>query len=210
MTKRLPSRRKLTEAEHKKMGVIRRYLRAKRAQQNTEQGSWILLTQKLPIQNPPPPLSIHFSHPWPMDDEVVERQLVRNGEYGNPFGQEPNYLTARKIMWNKQAVRVFSYEFSIISAESMTLYTQGTPTMKKDTRPSHFFQPGESVGEKRVHAEIMFGERRAIYDAALVDGDTHEQAYLVALEKDVLDAMEFPPPTGWWECQPEYVDFFFR
>lgn len=198
--------------------VVDRYLRMLKVQAELDKGCWIMLIKELPVKRPPPPLSIHYSHAWPMEAHmrhqvkrrVMEDDLGGSGLVRSPLGgAEPNLVTARKILWKGGEYRVFDHEYSVLTAEKMNLYIQGYPDMPKDERPTHAFRDGQTLAEKMIASEIMDGEKRFIYDAALIDGCTHEQAFLVAMGKDPLELTEFPPAVGWYECQPEYLNVFF-
>jgi hypothetical protein len=131
--------------------------------------------------------------------------MRHNSKYNSPFGEDPNYGTARKILFDGKEVRLFDCEFNKITAESMNLFIQG----ENGGDASHIFRSGKSLAEKAIEAEIVSGDKKEIYDAALVDGATNEQAFLVSLAKDPLALDEFPPAIGWYECKPEYLSYYF-
>ncbi len=174
-------------------------------QHEFDAGSWIMITGKFPHKRWPPFMSIHWSHPWPMDQEVVLAQKYREAvvkSYGGFLGQEHNYETARKVAFARQEFRIFDNEFSIVKAESMSMFVIGSP----EESPSHVLRPG-GLAEKNLIDEILDGEKKMHYDAALLDGCTEPQAFRVAMGLDVIDLIEFPP-IGWYECRSEFVKFF--
>lgn len=169
-------------------------------------GAWIMIKGNLQAGFPPP-LSIHWSHPWPMRRETAINQMRRGDCEGAMVflgigGRDPNAMTARKVMFNNDQVRLFDHEFIFVSAESMAMYTMGV----NDEEPSHVLREG-GLAEKNLIIEILEGEKRMQYDAALLDGCTDPQAFRVAMGLDVLDAVEFPP-IGWYECGQQFIEYF--
>lgn len=173
--------------------------------QTLDLGAWIMITKKLPpMKVVPSPLSIHWSHPWPNKEFAISSRKREISQNMFLSGMEPDFLKARKIIYENESIRIFPHEYSLISAESMALYVLGIPDVEE---PCHTLRPG-GLSEKNLIVEIESGERRLIYDAALVDGATPSQAFRVAMGLEVLDSVEFPP-IGWYECRKEYVQTFF-
>ena len=184
-----------------------------------DSGRWLMIREKLPpIEGGAPPvMSLHWSVPWPMGKEIVENYFKKRVGFSNDFdtlqedinniaessfdisfgGVDPNPLLARRIRWKDKDVRLFDHEISFVTVENMSLYIE---------EGSHEFRPG-STAEANLIEEILTGDKKLIYDAALVDGATHNQAVQVALGHD-LSGIEIPP-IGWYECRKEYVQHFF-
>jgi len=177
---------------------------------------WIMLTTKLPTEVSPPKLSIFWSVPW-VDEEMVKSQMEpavringctskkkvpceKVGELvlGNsPFGLEPDFREARKILYKSESVRVFPHEFSVLKKENLRMYIE----------ESHELVAG-SAAEDEILSEIKRGARKDTYDAALIDGATHAQATMVALGKDpTLEDNEFPA-IGWYRCKREFAQIY--
>jgi hypothetical protein len=65
-----------------------------------------------------------------------------------------------------------------------------------------------AAAEERLIQEVMEGELRPIYEAALLDGANEQQAKLTAMGMDfTMSDSEFPP-VGWYRCRPEYAEMF--
>jgi len=180
---------------------------------------WILLIKKLPTVVSPPKMSIFWSVPWP-DADYVESQKIRkeswgatqaviSGDYEETIeladgsilnelgGREPNWKTARKIMFLDEAIRIFSYEYSVPTKENLRKYIE----------ESHELMAG-TAAEDEIITEVKRGRRKEIYDAALCDGCAHAQATMVALGQDpTLEDAEYPA-IGWYRCKPEYALFY--
>ena len=176
--------------------------------QALDTGKWIMIRMQLPPMefSPPPPLSIHWSLPWPMGKESIMHQKHQNLIGLAWGGISPNCLTARKIVFDEHEFRIFDHEFVSVTVESMRLYVYGVPN---EEEPSHSLRPARGLAEQKIIMDILEGERRQYYDAAVMDGATDAQAFMTAMELDVLSAVEFPP-MGWYECKPEFIEVFIR
>ena len=184
---------------------------------------WILLIRKLPTMPSPPKLSIFWSVPYP--NETYAKRLapwfadyeaidtIESGmekmKAGEILGIDdldravPNFLGARKIHYQGCDIRVFPNEFNPISHDHMKIYIFGEGY---DDFTHEFI--ASDVAEDQILTDILEGDKKFIYDAALVDGATHEQAILVAMGMDItLPDAEFPP-IGWYRCKPEYASYF--
>jgi hypothetical protein len=170
--------------------------------QNLDTGRWIMVTVQLPPMefNPPPPISIHWSVPWPMDAKMCLQNFLTE----DIWGKSGNPLTARKVVFNEHEFRLFDCEFSFLSAQNMEHFVLGL----ENEPPSHMLRPARGLAEKILIADVVDGERKPIYEAALLDGATEAQAFQTAMEVDVLGGVQFPP-VGWYECKEEYLRTFF-
>ena len=185
---------------------------------------WIMLIKKLPTNPSPPKMSIFWSIPWP-DVKVIERQRMQltdplkrqrsycdipktltvreekglTGDiYFNYFGfQEPQWNGARKINYKGEQIRVFPHEFSELTLENLKMYLED----------SHELIPG-TVAEEDIMDSVLRGNKRRIYDAALVDGCTEYEARLMAMGVDVADGHYEIPAIGWYRIRPEYGHVF--
>ena len=183
------------------------------------QPCWIMLIQKLPTASSPPKLSIFWSTPWPYEPAVQAMQQIRRrmektgittkldamaqeefaqspyGEYGGPVGRNPDLLNARAIRFDGETIRVWPHEFSVMTTEKMRFYVAeqgGAYTLRPEDAT-----PGSPL-VKLLQDVTLDTDQRFVRDAALVDGCTPEQATLVALGEDVLEATEFAP-LGWYK-----------
>lgn len=193
---------------------------------------WILLTKKLPTKPSPPKLSIFWAVPWPhnvfrgsvsldpdgdMDEDDFDKglmfwpinsesSLTINGVAQPPgfYTQDPDWRNAVRIHYLENDIRLYPHEFTELSAERMRDYIFG---LRGEEIPSHEFM-SESVATDNLTLEITDGDLRPIYDAALLDGCTKEQAFMTAMGSDITDAeLEFAP-IGWYRCKPEFAEVF--
>lgn len=183
-------------------------------------GYWIMIVKRPTCECSPPKLSIHWSVPWP--NESFARMQVLNLEstcdafpglndgvefdqdepmlYDPIFGKaQPNWMGARRIRFMGRDVRIFPHEFSKLPLDRMRMYVLGY----EDCEGSHTFVAGDSAGETLL-ATIKDTEQKFVYDAALLDGCTPEQATIVALGGDITDEELTFPPIGWYQVKPEF------
>jgi hypothetical protein len=180
-------------------------------------GRWVMIRVQLPLieGGAPPPLSLHWAVPWPMDKKYCEnyfRHYCRDenfdadeDEFDMDFalglfnGLDRNPFRALKIKYKGNDVRLFADEVSFVSSENMKLYLEDG---------SHTLVPS-SVAEGQIIQEVLDGEKKQFYDAALLDGANENQAFLTALGIPVEDDGAIYPAIGWYECRKEYVQHFF-
>lgn len=194
---------KMTRNQWEKEKTLEEEIEEELETQKLDQGNWIMIIKKLPLAVRVPPMSIHWSHPWPNREFAISslQREVALGIY--PGGQDPDFVKARMIFFQNEKIRVFPHEFSLVKPENMRSYTIGLPG---EDEPSHTLRPG-GLAEKDLIVEIEQGEKRLVYDAALVDGATPSQAFRVAMGQEV-ESLDFPP-IGWYECRPDYVSVYF-
>jgi hypothetical protein len=116
--------------------------------------------------------------------------------------KEPNWAGAMRILYAGAAIRVFPHEYSLMTPDKMQVYCVGD----SNTEPSHILVP-ETESAGILHTMITDGDLRPIYDAALLDGCTPEQAYLTAMEIDITEQIDFPA-VGWYKLHPAYAAYF--
>ena len=164
---------------------------------------WIMLIRRLPTDPAPPLAAIFWSVPWTNNEwstEQTKRDMKRlnDGSLWDsllPFGKEPDWAGARKIVFRGEPIRVFPHEFAIVSRERMAEYVG----------ESHSLVP-DGVAEERLSNEVLEGRLRPVYEYALLDGCSHEQALLVASGHDItIPDVEYPP-LGWYRLREEYLD----
>jgi hypothetical protein len=128
----------------------------------------------------------------------------RNGDYAPLYGNEPNWVGARAILYKNQSLRVFPHEFSILSQENMAMYIGADG----GEAPSHELV-ASSVADAQLLEHVFQGDARDVYDAALVDGCVSAQATAMALGVDVseVQAASFPA-IGWYRCRREYAEMY--
>lgn len=181
---------------------------------------WIMLISKLPTRPSPPKLAIFWSIPWPTDDNFMSQYRALYDDLITPdeevlemdylydeFGKQPNGQKARQILYKGQTIRVWANEFSVLGKENMRLYVLGDD----NADPSHEFVPEGVASEKNLR-NILEEDDRFIYDAALLDGCSHQQALQVALGNEVVESetgSDFGfAPIGWYRCVPGYAEIF--
>ncbi len=184
---------------------------------------WIMLTEKLLTNPSPPKMSIHWAISWP-DKKCAESQFRRIVEIGKnsklrkrftvfPLkyrhsdrtyhsslwkgNKEPHWAGVRKIVYKDNEIRIFPHEFSILTPINLKSYLD----------ESHIFVSGNAA-ERSIELDMAEGDKRFIYDAALLDGCNKEQAKLMALGLDVSEDSLYPPPIGWYKIIPEYGSIF--
>lgn len=197
---------------------------------------WIMLIKKLPTKPSPPKMSIHWSVKWvestygfaekqrefleylattreywgegehQSDKEWVESWLSMPTVPSPGWGSEPNWSLARKIHYKGSDIRVFPHEFSPVIPSTMKLYTFGDSQQP----PSHELVPGDTAAERALINEVRTGMRKVLFEAALLDGCTRQQALCVATGVDItIPDVDFPP-IGWYRCDPEIAEFFCK
>jgi hypothetical protein len=167
---------------------------------------WIMLIERLPVANAPPKMSIHWSIPWPNEDYAKDQKKRYSREYKysadsvedakyfwNDFGKEPNWISARKIIYSNEHIRVFPHEYSLVGPGKLHEYEEAY-NLVPDTYTQEIFMDRNLSKTQRI-----------VFDSALLDGCDEFQAMLVAVGKDPTD--EFPP-IGWWKLRPEYAQVF--
>jgi hypothetical protein len=173
---------------------------------------WVLITKKIPCEVSPPKMSVFWSTPWP-HREWAERQAEKN-EVGEKelvptdksyavsedaiFGLEPNWNGARRIRFDDKDVRIFPHEFSPIPPERLRLYLD----------EGVFELISEGVASEQVINDLMEGDKRVLWEHALVDGCTDSEARMVALGMDISIPDAEIPPVGWFRCKKEFARFF--
>jgi hypothetical protein len=188
---------------------------------------WILLRQKLPTAVSPPKMAILWSVPWPhheyavrqatlehddirkrailkrrkgkkSDDEEVELLPPDQLMVVNQMGCEPNWNGARKIQFDGESLRVFPHEFTPVPSERLRFYIdEGVYELIP-----------EGAASEAVIEDLMEGDKRVLWEHALVDGCTDAQAKMVALGIDITLPDVEVPPVGWYRCRPEYAAHF--
>jgi hypothetical protein len=125
------------------------------------------------------------------------------------FGAESNWAKARKIEYKGETIRVFSNEFTAVTHENMALYIG----CSDPDQASHELITS-TVAENKLMNEVLEGDLREVYDAALVDGCSHSQAVGMALGIDISETVDNStqlaqfPLMGWYRCKPEYAQVY--
>jgi hypothetical protein len=173
---------------------------------------WIMMRQKLPCEASPPKLSIFWSTPWP-NEEYARSQAEENddGELefvppektfalsNSPFGGlEHNWNGARRIRFDDKDLRVFPNEFTVIPSERLLFYIEN----------GVYEMVAEGVASDILAQDMVEGEKKVLWEHALVDGCTDAQARLVAMGVDITLPDPIVPPTGWYRCHPAYASHF--
>jgi hypothetical protein len=196
---------------------------------------WVMIIKNLPIQNPPPRYSIFWSIPWPSEDamilnslEFVKSEMNQDDEFppagfsrkrkrrefdptikqtdhaiyssnDTVFGcATPNWFGARAIMYGGEKIRVFPHEFAVQPPEQMNYFIN---------QEEAFNLVPDNVAEERSVNAILDGELKPIYEAALLEGANHNQALLVALEKDITIPDADFPPIGYYLLKEEWREY---
>jgi hypothetical protein len=137
--------------------------------------------------------------------EIMKRLIVAYAlkpiHYYAIYGLENNWAGARKIHYKDTDIRVFPDEFSVMTDEKMAMYTG----LSEDA--SHLLIPS-SVADATLIQEVLSGSLREVFDAAMVDGCTPEQARAMAFGVDTTDALASLPPIGWYRCRQDYAEFY--
>lgn len=180
---------------------------------------WIMLIRKLPTAYSPPKMSLFWSTAWP-NDKHAQRQaqtccpefqgyteedshIVITHDGVLPAFLDANWIGARQIVYKGEPIRVFPHEFNIVSDENMLIFTAGDGARD----PPHELIVDDVASERIVDAALD-NDGKLIYDAALVDGCTPEQAKLVALGMDITMPSATVPPVGWYRIKREYGEYF--
>ena len=191
---------------------------------------WIMLTTKLHTEVSPPKMSLHWATPWPDDKYAKQQKSIiddlqsRRGKRGllgwnddigwgtvfgaddpetarfyTEFGQDPNWIGAVKIHYKGTDIRVFPHEFSKLDAKRMKYYVA----------ENAIFTLVESETATMPIAKLKLDpDQKQIYDSALLDGCSPQQATLVMLGIDISDEEVEFPPNGWYRLYPDYANIF--
>jgi hypothetical protein len=189
---------------------------------------WIMLIEKLPTVISPPKFGIFWSTEW-INGKIAAQQKKRlihqyhdvdrydkrevdvlwdhttqreDRLAAEPFwGWEPNEARARGILYGGEKIKVYPHEYSEMTPEKMRLYVFGD----EQGDGSHILiEDTTSVADEILIRQVLDGETRPIYEAALIDGASHAQAMATAFGMDItIPEAEFPP-IGWYQIVPEY------
>lgn len=187
------------------------------------EGAWIIVTTMLPIETPPPLLSIHWSAPWPNKAyaKAQRKKLKTEADIfgdGEPFGtedddwfydafnrKEPNWIKARKVRYLAQEIRLFPHEFNVVENVNLREYVIG----RDGFDPTHVLEPDSVPGERLLNL-VLEGGMSTLLDAAQVEGASFEHALYLALGgemEDLDDLIDFPP-LGWYRCHEGMAQYF--
>ena len=139
----------------------------------------------------------------------VDERMVASEIWGmvasEIWGMEPNWKGARRIHFASKDLRVFPHEFSVLKPENMQLYVCGDDNQEA----SHILVPEGAASEELIDA-VLNGEQRFLYDAALLDGCTHEKAIATAMGRNITIPDAQFPPVGWYRAKDFVMDMFCR
>lgn len=207
----------------------------------TSSGQWITIIKELPTTPSPPKLSVLWSYPHinikaikqsiktiiTMDNpryitkniektfnnflktkKMTVEQFIKQNESSDTLfslfhknGSDDNWINSRRINYHGQDIVVLASEY---------IYTNINLLHKMIDNNVYTLQAG-NVAEQQYINYILNKEGRKIYDAALVDGCTHFEAIMVAMEIDILKNKNTSiPPIGWYTCNPKYTNIFCR
>lgn len=141
-----------------------------------------------------------------LDTDFIQEKLVfilaQKNIIHSPFGSENNWAGARKIHYKDQDIRIFPDEFSVMDTNKMNYYLG-----MDGEEGSHELVPG-SVADATLVQEILAGSLKEIFDAAMVDGCTPDQATAMAFGIEVsaqgINLNDFPA-IGWYRCKKHYA-----
>jgi len=183
---------------------------------------WIMLITKLPTEVSPPKMSIHWSTPWPDDhyakdqmNQIKEKQARRpasgydyeyivevigddpeKATFYNTFGQDPNWIGARRINYKGEDIRVFPHEFSGVKPNNLKQYVEESHELI------------ESSVASNTRKLKLNPDQQDIFSAALLDGCNEAQANLTLLGIEITEIEIDIPPIGWYRCRKEYAEFY--
>lgn len=177
--------------------------------------AWVIIRQQPPVTGhmvgdkvvtvePPPLLSVHWGVRNTIAKHVARQKRLDPGltpdmtfaANEGPWGLEPNWNGAMLIRWQGADLRVFPHEAYQLSGKDLGWLLSN----------AFEFVPIDGAA-KRLVSEALDGETRPIYEAALLDGCTHEEALGVAMGQNIL---KVPEPLGWYRILPEYGEVFIR
>lgn len=127
------------------------------------------------------------------------------------FGTSPNWVGAQRIVYKGQSLRIFPHEFTKLSDERLNWYILGLPD---ENIPSHelvseLIPEYKEQENSKLLSEILDEAMKPIYDAALLDGATENQAKMLALGMDVSVPDASPIPLlGWYRCRKEFARYY--
>ena len=138
----------------------------------------------------------------PQDDDLIDLEVTH---VPGVMGVEPNWNGAVRVCVAGVDIRVFPHEISKPSSENMHLYVLGDGTEES----THELVAG-SAAEEKLLEEVLKGEARFVYDAALVDGCTQAQAMQTALGNEIETPDADFPPIGWYRPKWWVLETFCR
>lgn len=199
---------------------------------------WIMIIKELPTIISPPKLSIFWSTPSLLEEKVLKQfnqyiEIDKNFYYdgqGNMldnkslkqkiiaymktqnlffydnFGKVPNEALVRSIQYKDKNIRVYGHEYSILKHDEMALYIG----IFDPNVASHDLIP-ETVLDTVLFNNVLNGIMKDYYEAALLDGCSHEMAIAVTFGVDINNTytglVSFPP-IGWYRCREKFVKLF--
>lgn len=170
--------------------------------------AWIIIINEVPVGDPrPEKWGIYWALPYDEGKEAVERQRDKFYlEQGNDalkffdhFGFEANLALSRSVIIDGREVVIRSDEYNLLTAENMDLYVNGP--IEDQSLASHVFVPSNLSGDQVIDFVVDL-DYRYVYESALLDGCSENQAKLMALGYD-LSAVMFPA-VGWYKIKDSY------
>ena len=167
-----------------------------------EKKMWVMIIKRIPTYPTPPRMSLHWSVFWPNEKYAKQQEERKKEDSLNPlnpghWGIEPDFGTARKIIFEGEQIRIFDYEFSAPSPENLHIYIN----------ESHELMAG-SVAEEDFINNTLCGKKKILYQSARIMGCDHYQAMLTVMGVDIFDPKYEVPPIGWYKIRPEYGQYF--
>ena len=88
---------------------------------------------------------------------------------------------------------------------NMKLYIFGYP---QDNEPNSHELIQDNVVQEMLLEFVLETDMKEVYDAALLDGCSANQAYQVCIGMDILAPQLDLKPTGWYRCKREYAQIY--
>lgn len=114
------------------------------------------------------------------------------------YGKEPNRVNSYQIKTDFGEYKIWAYEVTTPSEESLAAFMEESHT---------FVAHKNDKASESMTAILKDTELKFIYESALLDGANKVQALATAYGQDISMV---PHLNGYFECAPEYREFFVR
>ena len=114
-------------------------------------------------------------------------------------GYEPNWAGAVMIRYKGESIRVFPHEFNTVTDDRLKEYIEHSHELVKA-------EVADNPEGKALWDSIEISpEKKALVDAAILEGATATEAALLAAGLMDIKEGSAVAPAGWYRCHPEYA-----
>jgi hypothetical protein len=137
--------------------------------------------------------------------EFKKCKVLQTNIFGASGCYDNNELYSVKINMSGDEIKILASEYIMLDVQTLNECIYGN-TYKNNTYPaSHMFTPSDVIKET-VIADLSDTDNKLIYESALLDGCTDEQAIQIVLGCDILSALDIPKPLGWYKPTKDFIE----